>query len=315
MALFVLRRFAILIASVFAASVLVFVVLAALPGDAAEVQLGDQATPEALAALRHELGLDVPLVVQYGRWMGGVVRGDLGTSYVSSLPVGAQIRDRLFVTGPLALFGMTLAVLIAAPAGVYSAAHHRRLGDAVVSALTQLGMAVPAFWAGIMLITLVSVKLHWLPAGGFVPWGQDVGGALRSLVLPAVSIALVQGAILTRYVRSAVLDVLREDYIRTARARGRTRTGALVRHGLRNAAIPVVTVLGLQLSFLIAGAVVVENVFFLPGLGRMLLRAIGDRDLLLVQGTVLMLTVVVLVVNFLVDLAYHYLDPRLRTAT
>ena len=315
MTVFLVRRVGTLALSLVVASIVVFLVLSVLPGDPAQVILGERATPDALARVRARLGLDVPLWQQYLNWAGGMVRGDFGTSYLSELPIGPQISDRLAVTVPLALMGMALAIVVAIPLGVLAAARHRRLTDAAVSAVTQVGMAVPAFWAGILLITVLSVRLGWFPAGGFTPWQQGVWPALRSLLLPAVSIALVQAAILTRYVRSAVLEVLRDDFIRTARAKGLTRGRALLTHGLRNAAIPVITVLGLQLSFLLAGAVVIENVFFLPGLGRMLLSAIGERDLLLVQGTVLVLTAAVLIVNFVVDVLYHVLDPRLRAAT
>lgn len=299
-------------ASLLVASLLVFWVLAALPADPATVILGTQATPESVARLQHELGTDRPLVEQYLDWALPAASGDLGTSYITSEDVSPQIVDRLKVTLPLAFAAMLLAAVVAIPAGVFSAAQHRRKGDAAVSALSQLGLSIPAFWAGLLLTTYFAVRWKLLPAGGFDGWDVSVKESLRSLVLPAISLALVQGAILTRYVRSAVLDVMHEDFIRTARAKGLTRSKALWRHGLRNAAIPVVTILGLQLAALIAGTVVIENVFAMPGLGSLLVQAIGRRDLLLVQGATMVITAMILFVNLFVDLAYTALDPRLR---
>lgn len=290
----------------------VFGILSALPGDPAVRILGTQATPENLAAKRAELGTDRPIVEQYFSWASGAVRGDLGSSYVNNLEVAPQIVNRLKITLPLAAMAMALAASIAIPAGVYSASHHRKLGDTVVSVATQVGISIPAFWAGLLLTTYVAVKWGLLPAGGFVGWSESIGGSIKSLILPAISLAVVQGAIMARYVRSAILEVMREDYIRTARAKGLTRRAALWKHGLRNAAIPVVTILGLQLAALLAGTVVIENVFVLPGLGRMLIQAIDGRDLLLVQGATMVITATILAVNLMVDIAYHVLDPRLR---
>lgn len=307
------RRLGILVVSLLVASVVVFLVLRVLPGDPAAALLGTRATPEALIQLRHQLGLDAPVWSQYLSWLGGMLRGDFGVSYVSNVPVGQEIGQRLLVSGPLAVMAMAFSLLIALPLGVTAATHHRRLAGTVVSGISQVGIAVPAFWVGILLITLFSVRLNWFPAGGFTDWAEDPLAALRSLLLPAISLSLVQGAILARYVRSAVLDVMGEDYIRTAVSKGMTRRQALWRHGLRNAALPLVTVLGLQWSHLLVGAIVIENVFDLPGLGRMLLQAIANRDLLLVQGVVMVVTVAVLLINFLADLSYGLLDPRLRT--
>jgi len=291
----------------------VFWVLAVLPGDPATRILGTQATPENVERLRQDLGIDRSIPVQYLDWVGGTVTGDLGTSYITDEAISPQIFDRLRITLPLAFFGMFLATVIAVPAGVYAASHHRNKGDTAVSIASQIGISIPAFWAGLLLTTFVAVKWGLLPANGFPGWEDSIIDALRHLVLPAVSLALVQGAILTRYVRSAVLEVMREDYIRTARAKGLTRGAALWRHGLRNAAIPVVTVLGLQLAALLAGTVVIERVFVLPGLGQLLIQAIERRDLLTVQGATLVITAVILAVNLLVDLAYNVIDPRLRT--
>lgn len=311
--LYVARRLGIFAVSLVGASLLVFAVMSILPGDPATVMLGTQATPEAAEALRHELGLDRPLVIQYVDWLAGAATGDLGVSFFSGQEIAPQIRARLAVTIPLAMLGILFTTLLAFPAGVYSAARHRRLGDSVVSTLSQVGLAVPAFWAGLLFVSVFAVGRGWFPASGFPGWSNDWWGSIHSLVLPALSLALVQGAILTRYVRSAVLDTLREDFIRTARAKGLTRVGALWRHGLRNAAIPVLTVLGLQFAALLAGTVVIESVFVLPGLGSMLLQAITRRDLFLVQGGALVIVTFILAVNLLVDLVYQFVDPRVRT--
>lgn len=294
---------------------LVFGFMAVLPGDPARVALGVNASDEAVAELRRQFGLDRSLPAQYVDWLGGLLRGDLGTSYVSKAAIGPQVFDRLQVTLLLVLAGMLIALVLAVPAGTVMAARHRRLSGVALSALSQVGVAVPAFLAGILLIMVFAVKLGWLPANGWTPPAEDPAQFLRQLVLPALSLGLVQGAVLTRYVRSAVLDVLREDYLRTARAKGLRPFPALWRHGLRNAAVPVVTVLGLQLATLLIGAVVVERVFVIPGLGSLLLDGVSQRDLILVQDVVMVLVVAVLLVNFLVDLLYVALDPRLRTGS
>jgi peptide/nickel transport system permease protein len=252
------------------------------------------------------------LATQYFDWIGGLLQGDFGTSYVSKAAIGPQVLDRLQVTLWLVVTGMVIALVVAVPVGTVMAARHRRISGLVLSAVSQVGVAVPAFLAGILLIMVFAVRLGWLPANGWTPPAQDPGMFLRQLILPALSLGLVQGAVLTRYVRSAVLDVLREDYLRTARAKGLRPFPALWRHGLRNAAVPVVTVLGLQLATLLIGAVVVERVFVIPGLGSLLLDGVSNRDLLLVQDVVMLLVIAVLVVNFLVDLLYLALDPRLR---
>jgi len=307
--MYVVRRVGIFLFSVLVASALVFSVMSILPGDPATVMLGTQATPAAVEALRTELGLDRPIPIQYMDWLSGVVRGDLGVSIFSGQDIADQIAARLRITVPLATMAMTMTILLAFPAGVYAASRHRRLGDTVVSTLSQIGLAIPAFWAGLLLVTVFAVGRRWFPAGGFPGWGS-VGQGLRALFLPALSLAIVQGAIITRYVRSAVLDTMREDYIRTARSKGLSRSAALWRHGLRNAAIPVLTILGLQFAALLAGTVVIESVFVLPGLGSMLLQAITRRDLLLVQGGAFVIVAIILTINLLVDLTYRFIDPR-----
>ncbi|HVX45578.1 MAG TPA: ABC transporter permease [Mycobacteriales bacterium] len=309
----ILRRLGFLLITLVLSSLIVFLVCSWLPGDPASVLLGTQATPKAVADLRAQLGTDRPVIVQYGDWAKGLLHGQFGDSYVSKLPVWPQIRERLAVTGSLCLIGTVFAVVIAVPTGVYAALKRRRPSGALVSGLSQLGLAIPAFWAGILLSFLFAVTFRILPPGGYVPLNVDAGRWLSHLILPGLSLGLVQGAVLSRYVRSAVVDVLREDYLRTARAQGQTLAGALWRHGPRNAAIPVVTVFGLQLATLLVGAIVVESVFTMPGLGSLLLQAVGNRDLILVEGTVMILVSAVLVINFLVDLLYVVLDPRLRS--
>ncbi|MFB6726605.1 ABC transporter permease [Kribbella sp. NPDC056345] len=315
MILRLIERTAVLLVSLGVSSVLVFGFMAVLPGDPARVALGVNASDEAVAEMRRQFGLDRPLPTQYVDWLGGLLRGDLGTSYVSKAAIGPQVFDRLQVTLLLVVAGMLIALVLAVPAGTVMAARHRRLSGVALSALSQVGVAVPAFLAGILLIMVFAVKLGWLPANGWTPPAVDPVQFLRQLVLPALSLGLVQGAVLTRYVRSAVLEVLREDYLRTARAKGLRPFPALWRHGLRNAAVPVVTVLGLQLATLLIGAVVVERVFVIPGLGSLLLDGVSQRDLILVQDVVMVLVVAVLLVNFLVDLLYVALDPRLRTGS
>jgi peptide/nickel transport system permease protein len=308
------QRVGVLAASVVVASIAVFAFLAVLPGDPARIALGVNASDEAVARLRAQFGLDRPMAVQYLDWAGGLLRGDFGVSYVSRAPIGPQIGDRIQVTLWLVGTGSLMALAVALPAGVLMAVRHQRLSGALLAGVSQVGVAVPAFLAGILLITIFAVRLRWLPANGWVVPSEDPVEFLRRLILPALSLGLVQGAVLTRYVRSAVLDVLREDYLRTARAKGLTPYRALVRHGLRNASVPVVTVLGLQLATLLVGAVVIERVFAIPGLGSLLLSAVADRDLLLVQGVVMVVVLAVLIVNFVVDVLYTVVDPRLRAS-
>ncbi|MFF4835400.1 ABC transporter permease [Streptomyces sp. NPDC001315] len=315
MTLYLLRRAGLLLVSLFAASVLIFLVLRLLPGDVAQTIGGIKATPAQVAAVRHDLGLDRPLVAQYGSWIGGVVTGDFGRSVLDGTSVSGQLAEKFAVTGPLTVGAVVFALAFAVPLGILAAVRRdSRLGGAV-NALGQLGTALPTLWVGLLLVVVFAVQVRWLPAQGFPVDGWDEPGqALRSLVLPWLTLALAEGAVLLRFVRSAVLDVLHQDWLRTARAKGHTRTGALVRHGLRNAAVPVVSVLGLQIAALIAGAVVVEQVFVLPGVGQMLITDVGNRDLDKVQGEILLLTGAVLVIGFLVDLAHRLIDPRLRSA-
>jgi peptide/nickel transport system permease protein len=315
-ALFFLKRLIGLIAALLAASVLIFVVLDVLPGNAAEVMLGESATPEAVQALSHKLGLDRPAPLRYASWVRGVLAGDLGNSVAYDTPIAELLGERLAVTVPLAVLAMALTTVLALVAGLYAAARHNRIGDVGVMAASQLGIAIPNFWFAILLILLFSVQLEWFAAGGFSGWTEESGGGLweglRSLLLPAVALAVVQAAILARITRSALLDVLREDFVRTARAKGLSQRAVLWRHVLRNAAVPVLTVMGLQFANLLTGTVVIENVFALPGLGRLVFQAIANRDLLVVQNIVLLLAAMVIVINFCVDIAVAWIDPRLK---
>ena len=315
---FLLKRFATFLATLAVASVVVFVVLELLPGNAAEVILGDTATPESLAALNTKLGLDRPASTRYATWVGGLLQGQTAQSISYDTPTAELITERLQVTLPLALMAMTLTLVLALSMGVYAASRHNRLGDVGVMAASQVGIAIPNFWFAILLILLFAVQLQWVSAGGFPGWTEDDGGGLwaglQALILPAVALALVQAAILARVTRSAVLDVMREDFVRTARAKGLSRRQALWRHVLRNAMIPVLTVAGLQFANLITGTIVVENVFVLPGIGRLIFQAISNRDLIVVRDVVMLLAAVVVAVNFVVDVLYAVVDPRLRHA-
>ncbi|MDR2129482.1 MAG: ABC transporter permease [Burkholderiaceae bacterium] len=318
MSYFLFKRCLTLLATLVAASVIVFAALEVLPGNAAQVLMGPQADAQAVAAKARQLGLDRPAPQRYGQWIGGLLRGDMGTSYAYGSPVAELIAERLAVTVPLAIMAMALTVLLALPAGVYAAAHHNRPGDAGLMALAQIGIAIPNFWFAILLILLFSVKLQWFSSGGFDGWSWDAGvwaglwRGMHALLLPAVALAAVQGAILARFTRSAVLEVLREDFVRTARAKGLSRRATLWRHVLRNAMIAVITVMGLQFAELLAGTIVVENVFYLPGLGRLMFQSIANRDLIVVRNCVLLLAGMVVIVNFCVDVLYATIDPRVK---
>jgi peptide/nickel transport system permease protein len=312
MGIFLLKRFASFAATLLAASIVIFAVQGLLPGNAAQVMLGESATPEAVQALSQKLGLDQPAVVRYGRWVRGLLTGDLGTSVAYDTPVAQLIGERLVVTAPLALMAMLLTAAIALTLGVYAAANHNQLGDVGVMAASQLGIAVPNFWFAILLILVFAVKLQWFSAGGFPGWEDDPWLAFKSLILPAVALAVVQAAILARITRSAVLDVLREDFVRTARAKGLSRRQVLWRHVLRNAFVPVLTVMGLQFASLLTGTVIIEKVFALPGIGLLIFQAISNRDFVVVQDLVMLLAAAVIVINFVVDVLYAVIDPRLK---
>jgi peptide/nickel transport system permease protein len=312
MALYLVQRVILLVATLAFASLVVFGVLEILPGNAAQVMLGASATPEAVAALAHKLGLDQPFATRYLTWLAGLARGDFGLSYAYDSSIGALIADRLAVSAPLALLAMALTSAIALSAGVFAAERRGKRGDFVVMTASQIGLAVPNFWFAILLVLIFAVRLHIAPSGGFPGWSAGLRPAFGALILPAIALGLVQAAILTRVTRSALLEVLNEDFIRTARAKGLTRRAVLWRHALPNALTPILTIMGLQFANLIAGAIIVENVFTLPGVGRLIFQAIANRDILVVEDCVMLLAAIVIIVNFVVDVACAAIDPRLR---
>jgi len=314
MSLFLFKRLITLIATLVGASVVVFLVLEILPGNAAQILMGPDAAPEAVQALAAKLGIDRPPIERYWNWVSGMLVGDLGLSYAYSTPVAELVLERLALTVPLALIAMTITTVLALVAGIYAAARHNKLGDVGVMGLSQVGIAIPNFWFAILLILLFSVHLKWFSAGGFPGWDEGILQGVKALLLPAVSLAVVQSAILARITRSAVLEVLREDFVRTARAKGVSRRGTLWGHVLRNAMIPVITIMGLQFAELLAGTIVVENVFYLPGLGRLIFQSISNRDLIVVRNCVMLLAAMVVVVNFAVDMLYAVIDPRVKAS-
>lgn len=301
-----------LILSLVVASLVIFAVLEIIPGDAASFMLGMNAAPDTLEALREQLGLNGSLLSRYLAWVTGMLQGDFGTSYTYRTPVAELIAARMEVSVPLTLYALVLSTAIALPVGLLAAARQGKATDLAVMGTTQLGVAVPNFWFAMILVLIFAVNLRWLPSGGFPGWEKGIWVNVKALTLPAVALALPQASILARVMRSSVLETLTQDYVRTARAKGLNRTQAVLRHAFRNALIPVLTILGLQFSFLLAGAIIIENVFFLPGLGRLIFQGITQRDLIVVKSVVMILVGAVILVNFLVDLAYALVDPRLR---
>ena len=307
-------RLAVLAATLIAATGVVFCVVQIVPGDPVTYMMGLNADPAAATTLRHLLGLDVPLLHRYVSWVGDLLRGDFGLSYTYRIPVGGLIAERLQLSLPLALYALLLSTAIALPLGLIAAARRGALSDWAVTGMTQLGLALPNFWLGMLLVLLFAVRLHWVSAGGFPGWHAGAGPALEALTLPAIALAMPQAAILTRVLRGALIDTLHEEYIRTARAKGAGEWRVLWRHALPNALVPVLTILGMQFSFLLAGGVIIENVFFLPGLGRLVFQAIVQRDLIVVQSVVVVLVLAVVLVSFVVDLCHGLVDPRLADA-
>jgi len=310
---YIARRLLSLVLTLVLASLIIFLAMEVVPGDPASVMLGVNAQPETIAALRQELGLDVAKPVRYFNWFTGMLHGDFGTSYTYRTPVRDMIADRMVVSFPLALYALLLSTLIAFPAGVIAATKRGAVADTGIMGTTQLGIAIPNFWFAMILVSVFAIKLRWFSAGGFPGWENGLLTGLKALTLPAFALALPQASILARVMRSSLLDTLGEDFIRTARAKGLTARQALWRHALRNALIPVLTIIGLQFSFLLAGAIIIENVFFLPGLGRLIFQGITQRDLIVVESVVMLLVFAVVMVTFLVDIAYAAVDPRLRT--
>jgi peptide/nickel transport system permease protein len=312
MTAYLLKRLIIAALTLVLASMVVFAVMEILPGDPARLMLGMNASSEQVEVLRNQMGLNAPLVLRYLQWAGGLLSLDFGRSYTYSVPVIDLVRERIAVSLPLALIALALSTVIAIPVGVFSASRQGRAGDTLAMGAAQLGVAVPNFWFALMLIYLFAVWLRLVPAGGFPGWGAGIWTALKSLILPAVALALPQAAILARVARAALIEVLNEDYIRTARAKGLPYRAVLWRHALRNAMIPVLTILGLQFAFLLAGTIIIENVFYLPGLGRLIFQAITQRDLIVVESIVMLLVAAVILINLIVDFSYAIVDPRLR---
>lgn len=303
-----------LIVSALIGSVVVFILLRLLGGDVATIILGKGATPEQLLALRERMGLDRSWTQQYFDWLFGLMRGDLGKSYAAQYDIFHEIMSRVGLTLSLAVGTLVFSAVVALVAGIYSAIHAKDWRGGIIDFIAQIGLAVPTFWAAVLLIGLVSVRWGWLPAGGYTPWNESVTGALRSLTLPILALSIPLISLFARYVRSAMLEILNEDYIRTAMAKGYTRSRAITVHGIRNASIQLLTVATLQFGTLIAGAVVIENIFNLPGLGRMLLEAVGNREAVVVQSLVFVIMMIILLLNFAMDLSYGLLDPRIRDA-
>ena len=312
MILLILRRLAGFVLMLLAAAAVIFVLLDLLPGDPARFVLGINASDAAVAALRTQMGLDAPPLQRFLDWLGGMAVGDFGVSTTQRLPVAQLIADRLAVTLPLTLFAMVVSMLVGLPLGILAARRRGKPTDTALMVLAQVGVAVPNFWFGMLLTLLFAVTLRWLPTGGFTSWSEDPVASLRGLILPGLALALPQASILARVMRTALVDVMGQDFIRTARAKGMTMDEAIWRHGVRNALLPVLTILGLQFAYLISGTIIVENVFFLPGLGRLIFTAVTERDLVLVRGATMVLVVVVTATMLFTDISYALADPRLR---
>lgn len=311
---YVFKRLVSLTLSLLAASLVIFFVIEVVPGDPASFMLGLNAEPETVAALRESLGLNASAPVRYWQWITGLLQGEFGTSYTYRVPVSELIVDRIWVSMPLSVYALLLSTVIAFPVGVLAAARRNSPTDVSIMGVTQLGIAVPNFWFAMLLVLVFAVTLRWFSAGGFPGWEAGFFAGMKALTLPAIALALPQASILARVMRSSLLDTLGEDFVRTARAKGLTRRQALWRHALRNALIPVLTIIGLQFSFLLAGAIIIENVFFLPGLGRLVFQSITQRDLIVVKSVIFLLVFAVILVTFIVDITYAIADPRLRRA-
>lgn len=309
---YTLRSLSTLAFAAFVGSIVVFVLVNTLGGDVVTVMLGREAAPGDVAFMREELGLDRPLVVQYVDWLRGVVTGDLGTSYGMGYDIFDEIVRRMGPTLMLTIGGLLVSIPLSLALGTYSAINAKKVRGGVVDVFSQVGISIPAFWAGLLLVLVFAVRLGWLPTGGYVPFTEDPLGSIRSMVLPVLALSLGVTAVFTRYVRTAMIDVMNEDFIRSAMARGRTRRSAALIHGVRNASIPLVTVAALQFGFLIAGTVVLENVFVLPGTGRLIVTATLGREVIVVMSLALVIMLIILILNFLVDIAYGLLDPRIR---
>ncbi len=311
---FIVRRLVLSLPILLLVSIMVFGLIHLIPGDPVTVILGQEATPEAAAALRHELGLDQPLLIQYVTWVSHVLRGDLGRSLVDRTPVIDQIKLRLPVTLELTIGTFLIALLIAIPAGVLSATRRGSVADYTSTLIALGGLSVPSFWLGIMFILFFAVRLHWFPASGYVPFAQDPRANLAAMIMPMVATGIRESAALTRMLRSSLLEVLNADYVRTARGKGLNEWLVVMRHAFRNALVPVVTSAGLLLAGLIGGLVITETIFAIPGFGRLIVEAIYQRDFVTVQGAILVSALLVVAINLIVDLIYALIDPRIRLA-
>lgn len=309
---FTLRRLAYSVIVLLGVMVVVFSLVHLVPGDPVRIALGTRYTEESYQALRSASGLDQGLLTQFFSYLGNAVTGDLGVSFRSGQPVSALLAERLPATISLAVVGLLIALLISIPAGIWSALHEGKLSDAIVRVGSQFGVSIPDFWMGLMLITLFAATLGWLPSAGYVPITEDPVGWAQRVFMPALTVGTVAGAIMTRYVRSAVLEVVAMSYVRTAKSKGLNPRVVTFRHILRNAMIPVLTIAGIQLATILGGVIVVEVVFAWPGLGRLVFDAVAARDYPLIQGAVLLMAVLFLVVNFIVDVLYAVIDPRIR---
>ncbi len=313
MLVFFIRRLIGFALTLFVAALAIFLLLDILPGDPARFILGINADEQSVNVLREQMGLNLPLWQRFFNWISSLLVGDFGLSFSQNLPVLDLIIERVFVSFPLAIFAMLISVFIGLPIGIIAAMRHGKASDSVLMTLAQIGIAIPNFWFGMLLVLVFSVMISWFPTGGFIYWNESFFGAIKSLILPSIALALPQAAILARVMRTALVDVASADYIRTAQAKGLTKGQAILRHGVQNAFLPVLTILGLQFAFLIAGTIIVENVFYLPGLGKLIFIAISERDLVLVRGALIILIIVVTFTMLVVDLLYALVDPRLRS--
>ncbi|POZ56901.1 Dipeptide transport system permease protein DppB [Lysinibacillus sphaericus] len=310
--MYMIRRFILLMTTILLVSMITFGVFQILPGDPVRTMLGTEADPTQIENLRSELGLDRPLYEQYTDWIKGLLTGELGHSIRFSMPVKDLLLDRLPVTMSLAVLTLTIVLMVSLPLGMFAARRQNKLSDVSLSTLTQIGMAVPSFWLGMMLILYVGMQFSFFKISGYIPWSQSVAGALSTLILPALTIAIPQIAVNFRYVRTAILEQMQLDYVRTIRSKGMSERNVMYKHVLKNAMIPILTVFGLIMAEVVAGTIIVEQVFSLPGVGQLLITAISNRDFPLVQGIVMYITVAVVVINFIVDILYSVLDPRIR---
>lgn len=310
--MYIIRRFILLITTILLVSMITFGVFQILPGDPVRTMLGTEADPTQIENLRSELGLDRPLYEQYSDWMKGLLTGELGNSIRFSMPVKDLLFDRLPVTMSLAGLTLIIVLTVSLPLGMFAARRQNKLSDVSLSTVTQIGMAVPSFWLGMMLILYVGMQFSFFKISGYIPWSQSVSGALSTLILPALTIAIPQIAVNFRYVRTAILEQIQLDYVRTIRSKGMSERNVMYKHVLKNSMIPILTVFGLIMAEVVAGTIIVEQVFSLPGIGQLLITAISNRDFPLVQGIVMYITVAVVVINFIVDILYSVLDPRIR---